>query len=46
MSLNQPGKDTLDVEILSISTHGIWIHVLGKEYLLDYEKYPWFQEKK
>ena len=31
-----------DAEILSVSPHGIWLHVLGKEHLLRYDDHPWF----
>lgn len=40
------GKNTLDVEILNISPHGIWIYVKGKEYALPFDEYPWFKDAK
>lgn len=27
-----------------ITWQGIWIHVAGREYFLDYENFPWFKE--
>ncbi|NBB79511.1 MAG: DUF2442 domain-containing protein [Verrucomicrobia bacterium] len=29
-----------------VSPHGFWLLVLGKEYFLDFETYPWFKEAK
>ncbi|OGQ33818.1 MAG: hypothetical protein A3F16_03925 [Deltaproteobacteria bacterium RIFCSPHIGHO2_12_FULL_43_9] len=40
------GKNISEVEILNISVFGIWIYVKGKEYFLDFENYPWFQNAK
>ena len=40
------GKNTSNVEVQNISPFGIWIWVLGKEYFLSYEKFPWFKEAK
>lgn len=37
---------TPDVEILSVSPHGIWLIVRDHEYLLRYEDFPWFKEAK
>ena len=34
------------VEILSISNHGIWIYVLGREYFISYKDFPWFKDAK
>lgn len=31
-------------EILNVSPFGIWLHYQGKEYYLDYQKFPWFAE--
>lgn len=44
MSSPQLGKDTSDAEVTNISRHGIWVLVGEKEYLLPYEKYPWFKD--
>jgi hypothetical protein len=44
MQLQTPGTTTLEVEILNISIHGIWIYVKGKEYFLSYKEYPWFKD--
>lgn len=38
------GINTSAVEIVNISTHGIWLYVTGKEYFLPYKEYPWFQD--
>lgn len=33
-----------EVELLSVSPHGIWISVRSLEYLLSYGDYPWFRD--
>jgi hypothetical protein len=38
------GNRTSAVEVVNISIHGIWIHVLGHEYFMSHEDYPWFRE--
>ena len=38
------GKNTLRVEVLDISQHGVWLYVRGREFFLPYKDYPWFQE--
>jgi hypothetical protein len=40
------GKRTSAVEILNISSIGVWILVEGKEYLAAYDDFPWFKEAK
>jgi hypothetical protein len=40
------GTSILEVEVLNISIHGIWLYVNGKEYFLSYENYPWFKNAK
>ncbi len=37
------GIRTSSVEVVSVSPHGIWLSVRGKEYFLPYEEFPWFQ---
>ena len=49
MKSSAPGKRTSnveqpDVEVLSVSPHGIWLSVLGREHLLRYDEHPWFRE--
>jgi hypothetical protein len=46
MKSQKLGKNILEVEVLNISKHGIWIYVKGKEYFLPYKEYPWFKETK
>ncbi len=38
------GASTSAVEILNISTNGIWLYVKGGEYFLPYVEFPWFKE--
>lgn len=44
MKLHAPGTSTSEVEVLGISSHGVWLGVREKEYFLPYEDYPWFQD--
>jgi len=46
MISSRNGIDTLEVEVLNISPHGIWLYVKGKEYFLSYQDDPWFKESK
>ncbi len=38
------GADTSEVEVTNIDTHGIWVHVKGREYFLSHTDYPWFRD--
>jgi hypothetical protein len=33
-----------DVEVLSVSPHGIWLLVRDREYLLNHRDFPWFEQ--
>ena len=49
MKSSAPGKRTSeaeppDVEVLSVSPHGIWLSVLGREHLVRYDEHPWFRD--
>ncbi len=46
MKSQKPGTSTSKAEVTNISTHGLWVLVRGKEYLLSYEDYPWFKDAK
>ncbi len=37
------GNNISAVEVQGVSRHGLWLAVHGKEYLLSFEKYPWFK---
>jgi hypothetical protein len=39
-SRNKPQEASVE----DITSFGIWLHVSGQEYFLDYVKYPWFQD--
>ena len=43
--LKSRGK-SISAEISHISTHGIWVLVDDREYLLSFSEYPWFSEAK
>jgi hypothetical protein len=40
------GKNTSEVEVLNISTHGVWLLVEEKEFFAGYEDFPWFRDAK
>lgn len=43
MKSQKRGKITSpDVEVLNISSQGVWLYVLGDEHFLPYDEYPWF----
>jgi dihydropteroate synthase len=46
MTLGMRGKGTLQVEVLNINSHGIWLSVNDTEYFLPYDEYPWFKDAK
>lgn len=46
MKSTKHGKNILEVEVTSISKHGIWVYVHEKEYFLPFESFPWFIEAK
>ena len=46
MKLKSCGKSTLAVDIVQISTHGIWLLAKETEYFLPYSEYPWFRNSK
>jgi len=40
------GKNISEVEVQNISSHGIWLYAVGKEYFLPFNNYPWFKNAK
>ena len=44
MKSTRHGKDISEVEVTSISIHGIWIFVGEKEYFMPFETFPWFKD--
>ena len=43
MKLKELGKNSSNVEVTQISTHGIWLFVKGVEYFLSFKNFPWFE---
>ena len=43
MKLAERGTSTSRVELLSVSSRGIWLSVREKEYFLPSEDFPWFK---
>ena len=44
MKLLKNGKDIL-ISIENITPFGIWLYIKGKEYLLNYQDYPYFKDQ-
>ncbi|HEX5038460.1 MAG TPA: DUF2442 domain-containing protein [bacterium] len=44
MKSHKLGKGISGAEIQNISSDGIWLLVAGREYFLDYDRYPWFRK--
>jgi hypothetical protein len=44
MKLLKSGKH-ISVSVENVTGFGIWLFVKGKEYFLDYDTYPYFQNK-
>ena len=46
MKLKRVGVSTSQVEVSTISRHGIWLFVKDTEYFLSFDEYPWFRDAK
>jgi hypothetical protein len=44
MNSSNVGGSISVVEVTNISPHGLWLFVEGREYLLPFEKFPWFTD--
>jgi len=38
------GASTTDVEVSSISRHGFWLFLAGRELFVSFTEFPWFAE--
>jgi hypothetical protein len=38
------GTDTLAVEVLDLTPHGVWLYAEGEEHFLSFEHFPWFRQ--
>ena len=39
-----PGSVTLAPEVTHISKHGFWLLLANEEFLIPFEKFPWFRQ--
>lgn len=39
---NNVGASTGEVEVTSISRHGLWLFLAGRELFVDFREFPWF----
>ena len=44
MRSSSVGTSTSAVEVLNISSNGIWLYVRRREYFLSYKDFPWFKD--
>lgn len=44
MSSKPLGKNTSQVEVTNISSHGIWLLASGQESFLPFDDFPWFKD--
>lgn len=44
MSSSNVCSSTSAVEVTDISPHGLWLFVERREYLLPFDKFPWFKD--
>ena len=40
--LKSAGDSTGEVEVTSISRHGFWLYLGGRELFIDFREFPWF----
>jgi hypothetical protein len=45
MSLSAHGKNTSQVEVTHISSHGVWLLTGDEELFMPYEQFPWFKDE-
>ena len=44
MSSRAPGKNTLEIEVTHISSHGVWLLTGERELFMPYDEFPWFKD--
>ncbi len=44
MSSKALGKNTSDVEITNVSSHGVWLLAHDRELFMSYGDFPWFKD--
>ncbi len=44
MKSAQHGRNTLDVEVTNVSSHGFWLLIGENERFVSFETFPWFQD--
>lgn len=42
--LKNGGATTAEVEVASISRHGFWLYLDGRELFVSFKEFPWFAE--
>lgn len=44
MSLQPLGKNTSQVEVTHVSSHGVWLLTRDRELFMAYDDFPWFKD--
>ena len=44
MKSKNVGASTADVEVTSISRHGFWLYLGGRELFVSFQEFPWFAD--
>jgi len=44
MNSRAPGKNTSEIEVTNISSHGLWLLAGDGELFMSYEDFPWFKD--
>ena len=44
MCSRAPGKNTSEIEVTLISSHGIWLLAGDRELFMPYDEFPWFKD--
>ena len=44
MSSRALGKNTSEVEVANVSSHGVWLLAHERELFMPYEDFPWFKD--
>ncbi len=44
MKSKNAGVSTADVEVTSISRHGFWLYLGGRELFVSFQEFPWFAD--
>jgi len=44
MNSQSHGKHTSEIEVTNVSSDGVWLLIVDKEFFIPYDEFPWFKE--